>query len=120
MKWMALQVELSPPAGFDIEILRKFDERRRQKIARLTSFEAVQRSPQVLERKVDQTIPTQNDVHLRQLIASNVPMAEHIFAVTVFLCVVNDQLRHNIHPEIPYDRELQFFHPMEIATSGIE
>jgi hypothetical protein len=39
---MKLKIDLSPRASFYIEILRMFDERRRQKITRLTSFEIAQ------------------------------------------------------------------------------
>ena len=47
-------------------------------------------------------------------------MNEDLLTVAVIRPVVVDQFGNDIHSEISLDRELEFFHPIQVSTSDIE
>jgi len=69
---------------------------------------------------MDEAIPAQYEVGSGQIVSRNVGVTKEPPAIFVFGLVFGYQFRNDVYPEISLDREVAFFHPIEVPASGVQ
>jgi hypothetical protein len=115
-----LQIELAPTARLNVGVQPRIEKRGGQEILGLASHEIADRRMNVTQRKMNETVATQNQVGSRQRIRHDVTAQKRSAWPAVTLDVSSDQVGHHIDSDIGLDGIDYIDHPVEVPTTNVQ